>query len=298
VTFFLNGKIENEFPNEYRVIIPSPCVSTYDKAPEMIAMQIAERVVQEVGKNTYDLIVLNFANPDMVGHTGDEQATIKANETIDKAMGMIVDAMLATGGACLITADHGNAELMRDPLSQKPHTSHTTNRVPCIYVNDADRTARVREGGRICDVAPTLLALLGLEQPAAMIEAHGQHVQDEVLIAAANSITHCTRSIDVVCRGEGVTFAVLMPKTHFAGAVAAADRMWRELARVDLRLGEGTDEVVRLRASIGVACYPTLEVRLGSELLAFAMSALRRAHSEGPAHICLYQHQAYIFQPD
>jgi diguanylate cyclase (GGDEF)-like protein len=147
---------------------------------------------------------------------------------------------------------------------------------------------------------PLSLMVIDVEQPAELIESHGQRLQDQILIAAAGGITRCTRAIDVVCRGEDATFAVLLPKTHFAGAVAAADRIWRELSHTDLSLG-GDPKLpaeVTLRASIGVACYPTLEVKSATELLAFATSALSRARAEGPAHICLYQHQAYIFQPE
>jgi 2,3-bisphosphoglycerate-independent phosphoglycerate mutase len=181
VTFFMNGMIENEFPGEDRVIIPSPRVSTYDKAPEMSAMQIAEKVVEEVSKNTYDLIILNFANPDMVGHTGDEQATIKANETVDKAMGMIVEATLAVGGVCLVTADHGNAEEVKNLMTGDMDKEHSTNPVPFLIIGKQFEGMRAPIGdvvggdlsmttpvGMLADVAPTVLKLMELPQPVEM----------------------------------------------------------------------------------------------------------------------------------
>lgn len=181
VTFFMNGMIENEFPGEDRAIIPSPRVSTYDKAPEMSALQIAERVVEEISKNAYDLIVLNFANPDMVGHTGDEQATIKANETTDKAMGMIVDAALAVGGVCLVTADHGNAEEVKNLMTGDMDKEHSTNPVPLLIIGKQFEGMRAPIGdvvggdlsmttpvGMLGDVAPTILKLMEIPQPVEM----------------------------------------------------------------------------------------------------------------------------------
>jgi 2,3-bisphosphoglycerate-independent phosphoglycerate mutase len=181
VTFFMNGMIENEFPGEDRVIIPSPRVSTYDKAPEMSAIQIAEKVVEEVSKNAYDLIILNFANPDMVAHTGDEQATIKANETTDKAMGMIVDAVLAVGGVCLVTADHGNAEEVKNLMTGDMDKEHSTNPVPLLIIGKRFEGMRAPIGdvvggdlsmttpvGMLGDIAPTILKLLELPQPVEM----------------------------------------------------------------------------------------------------------------------------------
>ncbi len=181
VTFFMNGMVEAEFPGEERAIIPSPRVSTYDKAPEMSAMQIADRVVQEIGKNAYDLIILNFANPDMVGHTGDLEATIKANEITDKAMGQIVDAALAVGGVCLITADHGNAEEVKNLITSEIDKEHSTNPVPLIVIGKQFEGMRAPIGdvvggdlslttpvGMLADVAPTILKLMGLSQPPEM----------------------------------------------------------------------------------------------------------------------------------
>lgn len=181
VTFFMNGMVENEFPGEDRVIIPSPRVSTYDKAPEMSALLIAERVVEEVSKNAHDLIILNFANPDMVAHTGDEQATIKANEVTDKAVGMIVDATLAVGGVCLVTADHGNAEEVKNLMTGEMDKEHSTNPVPLLIIGKRFEGMRAPIGdvvggdlsmttpvGMLGDVAPTILKLMELPQPVEM----------------------------------------------------------------------------------------------------------------------------------
>ena len=169
VTYFFNGGQEEAFPGEERQMIPSPRdVATYDEKPEMSASKVADAVVAAVETAKYDFILVNFANPDMVGHTGSLAAAITAVETVDLGVGRIVSAVRAKNGAVLITADHGNCELMKDPATGAPHTAHTTNPVPLLYVNDADSDAALRTGGRICDVAPTLLGLLGVAQPAAM----------------------------------------------------------------------------------------------------------------------------------
>ena len=169
VTFFFNGGREEAFEGEDRKLIPSPKeVATYDLKPEMSLAAVVSASAEAIRSKKYDFVLVNFANPDMVGHTGNLEAAITAIEAVDKGVGELARATREVGGALFVTADHGNAELMRDPVTHAPHTAHTTNRVPLIYVNDADRNATIREGGRICDVAPTLLALLGLEQPAAM----------------------------------------------------------------------------------------------------------------------------------
>ncbi len=164
VTYFFNGGIERPFPEEDRKIVPSPKVATYDLQPEMSAREVTEEVLKRLGD--YDLIILNFANPDMVGHTGVVAAGVKAVETVDECVSRIVPAVLKLGGACLITADHGNCELMRNP-DGSPNTAHTTNLVHFIYV--AKDAARFRvEDGILADVAPTILFLLGLPQPKEM----------------------------------------------------------------------------------------------------------------------------------
>lgn len=166
VTYFLNGGEEKPYPGEDRIMVPSPKVATYDLQPEMSAPELTEKAVAAIGSGKYDLIVLNFANPDMVGHTGSLPAAIKAVETVDAGLGRIADAVKAQGGALLVTADHGNCELMKDPATGGPHTAHTTNPVP-VFVMGAPVGAKLHEG-RLADVAPTLLHLMGLPQPEAM----------------------------------------------------------------------------------------------------------------------------------
>jgi 2,3-bisphosphoglycerate-independent phosphoglycerate mutase len=169
VTYFFNGGREEPFVGEERQMIPSPKdVATYDEKPEMAAEGVTNAVVKAVESGTFDFIVVNYANPDMVGHTGVLPAAIHAVEVVDAGLGRIADTVRAKGGAMFITADHGNCELMVDPATGAPHTAHTLNPVPLLYVNDADRSATIRTGGRICDVAPTMLRLMGLDVPAAM----------------------------------------------------------------------------------------------------------------------------------
>jgi 2,3-bisphosphoglycerate-independent phosphoglycerate mutase len=167
VTFFLNGGREEPFAREERVLVPSPKVATYDLQPEMSAEGVREALLGAIRSEQFDLIVVNFANPDMVGHTGVIPAVIAACETVDAALGEAVPAVTARGGAVLLIADHGNAEQMIDPGTGGPHTAHTTNPVPCILVAApglglGKGEIRLRVGGRLADVAPTLLELMGL----------------------------------------------------------------------------------------------------------------------------------------
>ncbi len=169
VTYFFNGGREEPFQGEERLMIPSPKeVATYDLEPQMSAGAVGDAVVKAIESNKFDFVLVNFANPDMVGHTGVMDAAVTAVETVDTALGKLVEAARAKGGALFITADHGNCELMKDPATGQPHTAHTTNPVPLLYVNDADRDVKLLPGGRICDVAPTMLELLGLPKPAEM----------------------------------------------------------------------------------------------------------------------------------
>ncbi|NLN15538.1 MAG: 2,3-bisphosphoglycerate-independent phosphoglycerate mutase [Tissierellia bacterium] len=164
VTFFLNGGIEEPYENEDRVLISSSKVATYDLKPEMSALEVKEEVIKRLKMDKYDLIVLNFANPDMVGHTGIIPAVVKAVETVDSCLGEIIDVLLEKGGKALVTADHGNSEKLLDE-NGKPVTSHTTNRVPLILVGEEN--VKLKDG-KLADLAPTLLDLLGLEKPKEM----------------------------------------------------------------------------------------------------------------------------------
>ncbi|MCS6898682.1 MAG: 2,3-bisphosphoglycerate-independent phosphoglycerate mutase [Myxococcales bacterium] len=169
VTFFFNGGREEPFEGEDRKLIPSPKeVPTYDLKPEMSAAPVARAVVDALESERYQFILVNFANPDMVGHTGNLQAAIRALEAVDQGLGAIVDTAIAQDAILLLTADHGNCELMRDPVTGGPHTAHTTNPVPFVYVDPRASGTQLREGGRLCDVAPTMLQLLELPHPEAM----------------------------------------------------------------------------------------------------------------------------------
>jgi 2,3-bisphosphoglycerate-independent phosphoglycerate mutase len=165
VTFFLNGGKETVLPGEERVLVPSPKVATYDLQPEMSLPQLTARLTEDIRARRYDVIVCNIANPDMVGHSGVMEAAVKAAEAVDDALGAIRAALEAVGGEMLVTADHGNLEMMRDPETGQPHTAHTVGPVPFVYFG---RPARLREGGSLRDIAPTMLALLGLPRPEEM----------------------------------------------------------------------------------------------------------------------------------
>jgi 2,3-bisphosphoglycerate-independent phosphoglycerate mutase len=167
VTYFLNGGVEQPFPHEERALIASSKVATYDLEPEMRAAPIAERVAAEVTGGRFGVIVVNFANPDMVGHTGKMEAAVHAVEASDAALGRIIDALDTAHGVALITADHGNAEFMADPATGQPHTAHTTNPVPLILY-DPDFRGTLATGGTLADVSPTLLGMVGLEKPSEM----------------------------------------------------------------------------------------------------------------------------------
>ena len=166
VTFFLNGGREREFTGEDRILVPSPKVATYDLQPQMSAEEVTDRLIEAIETGTYDFIVVNFANTDMVGHTGIMKAAVEAVETVDRCLGRLLEAVSITHGALLITADHGNAESMADARSGQPHTAHTTHLVPVILAGTEIGTG-LRDG-TLADVAPTLLGILGLAQPTAM----------------------------------------------------------------------------------------------------------------------------------
>ena len=168
VTYFFNGGIETPFPGEDRELVPSLKVATYDLAPEMRAEGIADAVVKAVNDTAFDLVVVNFANADMVGHSGKLEPTIKAVEAVDTQLARIYKAIREKNGSWLITADHGNAELMVDPATGGPHTAHTTNPVPFIYVSEEASHYRLRTDGSLRDISPTLLNMLKVHLPKQM----------------------------------------------------------------------------------------------------------------------------------
>jgi 2,3-bisphosphoglycerate-independent phosphoglycerate mutase len=168
VTYFFNGGTEREFPSERRLLVPSPKVATYDMMPEMSAFKVTDKILRAIDEKETDVFIVNFANPDMVGHTGNLQKTIEAVQYVDTCLGWITKALKTARGRCLITADHGNCELMVDPTTGQPHTAHTNNPVP-FHLIDADSLGtKLRTDGALEDVAPTMLALLGLDKPADM----------------------------------------------------------------------------------------------------------------------------------
>jgi 2,3-bisphosphoglycerate-independent phosphoglycerate mutase len=167
VTYFFNGGAEKPFPGEEREMAPSPKVATYDLKPEMNAAGVTDAVVKAIDNGSFDVIVMNFANADMVGHSGKMAPTVKAVETVDGCLGRIHDSLRQNGGSWIITADHGNAETMIDPNTKGPHTYHTTNPVPFIYAG-ASQTP-LRPNGALQDISPTILGILGIDQPKEML---------------------------------------------------------------------------------------------------------------------------------
>ena len=167
VTFFFNGGVEEPNEGEDRILVKSPKVATYDMKPEMSAYEVCDKLTEAIRSGKYDVIIINFANPDMVGHTGVEEAAIKAVEAVDECVGKAVDAVKEVGGQMFICADHGNAEQLKDYVTGETFTAHTTNPVPFILVN-ADPGYGLREGGCLADIAPTLIELMGMEQPKEM----------------------------------------------------------------------------------------------------------------------------------
>ncbi len=167
VTFFFNGGVEEPNPGEDRILVPSPKVATYDLQPEMSAYLVADELVKAIESQKYDVIIINFANPDMVGHTGIMEAAVAAVEAVDKCVGRAVEAVKKTGSVMFLCADHGNSEMMIDEATGEPFTAHTTGPVPFILIN-ADPSYKLDEGGKLCDIVPTLLDVMGIEQPAEM----------------------------------------------------------------------------------------------------------------------------------
>ena len=170
MTFFFNGGEETPFPGEDRILIPSPKVATYDLQPEMSAREVTDRLTDVIRAGTYDFILVNYANPDMVGHTGILEAARAAIRAVDDCIGKLATSVESAGGTLLITADHGNAETMRDPETGAPHTAHTLNMVPAVLVN-APPNVQELNSGKLADIAPTLLQLLQIDQPPEMTGA-------------------------------------------------------------------------------------------------------------------------------
>ncbi len=168
VTFFFNGGEERTFQGEDRILIPSPDVATFDMKPEMSAYEVKDAVIKCIDEDKYDVIILNFANCDMVGHTGVMKAAMAAVKAVDDCVGQVVKAILDKGGKCIITADHGNADQMIDYVHGGPFTAHTTNPVPVIVIDPAAPKKTLRQGGRLCDLCPTMLDMMGMEKPAEM----------------------------------------------------------------------------------------------------------------------------------
>ncbi len=168
VTYFFNGGVEQPFACERRLLVPSPRIPTYDLAPEMSAFKVTARILREIQMGGTDVFVINFANPDMVGHTGKLDKTIEACQYVDTCLGWITKAVSRAGGTTIITADHGNAEQMVDPVTGQPHTAHTLNPVPLHLIDEKERGSSLREGGALEDVAPTILGLLEIEKPPEM----------------------------------------------------------------------------------------------------------------------------------
>jgi len=168
VTFFFNGGKEEPYPGEIRLLTDSPKVATYDLQPEMSAYKVKDRLIEELNTGKVDTVILNFANPDMVGHTGNVNAVIEACQAVDNCLGQIVRKVLEMDGVLFITADHGNADLLVNPETGEAHTAHTTNPVPFIFVSNDMKDVKLRKGGRLADIAPTMLELLGLEKPVEM----------------------------------------------------------------------------------------------------------------------------------
>jgi 2,3-bisphosphoglycerate-independent phosphoglycerate mutase len=184
VTYFLNGGEEKPYRGEDRIMVPSPKVATYDLKPEMSAPQLTDKAVEAIGSGRYDLIVLNYANPDMVGHTGSLPAAVKAVEAVDTGLGHIAEAIATAGGALLVTADHGNCELMRDPVTGGPHTAHTTNPVPVLLLGGGNAPLMA---GRLADVAPTLLELMELPTPVEMTGRSLLRASDQTSVRPSTS---------------------------------------------------------------------------------------------------------------
>lgn len=228
VTYFFSGGIEKQWPGEERILVPSPDVATYDLQPEMNAPIVTQKVTAAITSGKFDLVILNFANPDMVGHTGSLPAAIKAVEAIDEALGKVLLAIDEAGGALLVIADHGNCEQMLDPKTGKPHTAHTTNLVPCILYGKNLQDAQLHSGGRLADVAPTLLDLMQIPQPLEMTgdSLLGENNEDAINGGSAADDEN-TAIRHQLHRLEQFTAGLIMHKSTFSNSEIA--QVWRVL---------------------------------------------------------------------
>ena len=168
VTFFFNGGVEDTYPGEIRLLTPSPSVATYDLKPEMSAYEVTDKLLEELQKGDTDVVILNFANTDMVGHTGIIEAEIRAVKAVDECLNKIASKVLEMEGMVLVTADHGNGDLMVDPVTKAPYTAHTANPVPFILISDKLKNIKLRNDGKLADLTPTILDILKIEKPAEM----------------------------------------------------------------------------------------------------------------------------------
>jgi 2,3-bisphosphoglycerate-independent phosphoglycerate mutase len=191
VTFFFNGGEERVFDGEERILVPSPKVQTYDLKPEMSAPEVTDKLVEAIGSGTFDLIVVNYANTDMVGHSGSLAAAVKAVEAVDACLGRLMTAVKKAGGVLFVTADHGNAEQMFDETSHQKHTQHTLNRVPALLFN-APAAVHSLADGKLADVAPTLLSLMGVPQP---VEMTGKSLLSEASRPAILAAPHAVAAV-------------------------------------------------------------------------------------------------------
>jgi len=227
VTYFFSGGIETPWQGEERILVPSPKVATYDLQPEMSAPEVTHKMTEAIRSRKFDLIILNYANPDMVGHTGVLEAAIKAVEEVDRGLGEILKAIDEVGGALLVIADHGNCEQMIDYVTGEPHTAHTTNPVPCILVGKGFEQATLRSGGRLADVAPTLLGLMGLLPSSEMTGADLR--QSTPGQASDKAATLAPGTQELVAALEKALALTTASNTFYAMAAVAADSEFQDL---------------------------------------------------------------------
>ena len=250
VTFFFSGGMETPWEGESRVLVPSPDVATYDLQPEMSSPEVTQKVVAAIESQKFDLIVLNYAQTDMVGHTGKLDAAIKAVESADAGLAQILPAIDKTGGALLVIADHGNCELMTDPQTGQPHTAHTINPVPCLLFGPGLAQKTLRNGGRLADIAPTLLDLLGIEKPLLMtgnslLQGGEENTMDAVSIKQVGGLKGA-----LLRSNEGKINAALSLPEIFAALGQFETRLAQNCADLDDETAQKLSESAKNRAQI------------------------------------------------